>query len=355
MAGTGDAKANRAAGGYSELPRLITVQQHIISNQRRHSEATGEFSFLLSGITIATKVLASKVRKAGLVDIFGATGEQNVQGESVQKLDRIANDLLMHCIGYRRSVGALASEENETVVDLTETGRSGKYLVLFDPLDGSSNIDVNIPTGTIFSILVRPDRGEWSEGGDVQSEILQAGARQVAAGYVLYSGATTLVYTTGNGVHQFVLDPEIGAFVLVKEGLAVPARKRVYSVNEANSGTFPKEVQEYLAWTKTEAAGYSSRYVGSFVADFHRILMQGGCFLYPPTHNAPGGKLRLMYEANPMAFLIEQAGGVAIDGATRILDKTPKKLHERTPLYIGSKDEIAIIDGFLRGRGAPKA
>ena len=351
------AKGGGAAGGggFNGLPGLITIQQHIIANQRRHAEATGEFSFLLSGITIATKVLASKVRKAGLVDIFGATGEQNVQGETVQKLDRIANDLLMHCIGYRRIVGALASEENETVVDLTETGRAGKYLVLFDPLDGSSNIDVNIPTGTIFSILVRPDRGEWNDAGDVQAEILQAGAKQVGAGYVLYSGATTLVYTTGNGVHQFVLDPEIGAFVLVKERLTVPARKKVYSVNEANSGSFPAEVRRYLDWTKTEAGGYSSRYVGSFVADFHRILMQGGIFLYPPTAKAPSGKLRLMYEANPMSLLIEQAGGAAIDGTGRILEKTPKQLHERTPLYIGSKDEVAIVEGFLRGKGAPVA
>jgi len=347
-----------AKGSFGELlPGLITIQQHIISNQRRHAEATGEFSFLLSGITIATKVLASKVRKAGLVDVLGSTGRQNVQGETVQKLDQMANDLLMHCIGYRRSVGALASEENEKVVDLTETGRSGKYLVLFDPLDGSSNIDVNIPTGTIFSILVRPDRGEWAAHaapGDVQSEILQPGLKQVAAGYVLYSSATTLVYTTGNGVHQFVLDPEIGAYVLVQEGMQVPPRKKIYSVNEANSLTFPREVQEYLAWTKTEAGGYSSRYVGSFVADFHRILMQGGIFLYPPTAKAPSGKLRLMYEANPMAFLIEQAGGAATDGATRILEKNPAKLHERTPLYIGSKDEVAVLDGFLKGKGAPK-
>lgn len=345
---------DKPASQYTELlPGLITVQQHIIANQRRHSEATGEFSFLLSGITIATKVLASKVRKAGLVDVLGTTGRTNVQGEVVQKLDRIANDLLMHCVGYRRSVGVMASEESEGPVEIPETGRSGKYIVLFDPLDGSSNIDVNIPTGTIFSILLRPERGEWGASGDVNSEILQPGAKQVAAGYVLYSGATTLVYTTGNGVHLFVLDPEIGAYVLVGERLKIPDRKKVYSVNEANSGSFPKEVRAYLDWTKTEAGGYSSRYVGSFVADFHRILMQGGIFLYPPTAKSPGGKLRLMYEANPMAFLIEQAGGAAVDGAGRILDKVPKILHERTALYIGSKQEVEILQGFVAGKGAP--
>jgi len=337
------------------LPGLITIQQHIIANQRRHSEATGEFSFLLSGITIATKVLASRVRKAGLVDVLGATGCTNVQGEQVQKLDRMANDLMMHCIGYRRSVAVLASEEVEGAVDLTETGRSGKYIVLFDPLDGSSNIDVNIPTGTIFSILIRPDPTEWEGQADIQAEVLQPGLKQVAAGYVLYSSATTFVYTTGDGVHQFVLDPEIGAYVLVSERLKMPDRKRVYSTNEANSFSFPAPVQQYLDWTKQPESNYSSRYVGSFVADFHRILMQGGVFLYPPTAKCPQGKLRLMYEANPMAFLAEQAGGRAFDGSTRILEKKPRQLHERTALYIGSRHEVDIIEGFIEGKGAPKA
>jgi fructose-1,6-bisphosphatase I len=346
---------DKSSPQYTELlPGLITVQQHIIANQRRHSEATGEFSFLLSGITIATKVLASKVRRAGLVDVLGSTGRTNVQGETVQKLDQIANDLLMHCIGYRRSVGVLASEELDGPVELMETGRSGKYIVLFDPLDGSSNIDVNIPTGTIFSILQRPERSEWG-AGDLQNDLLQPGVKQVAAGYVLYSSATLLVYTTGNGAHLFVLDPEIGAFVLVKERLEIPARKKVYSTNEANSRSFPDGVRAYLDWTKSEAAGYSSRYVGSFVADFHRILVQGGVFLYPPTAKAPTGKLRLMYEANPMAMLIEQAGGAASDGTTRILDKKPAKLHERTPLYIGSKQEVEIVQDFLAGKGPPAA
>jgi fructose-1,6-bisphosphatase I len=345
---------NKPALAYSELlPGLITIQQHIIANQRRHSEATGEFSFLLSGITIATKILASRVRKAGLFDVLGATGGMNVQGEKVQKLDQMANDLMMHCIGYRRSVGLMVSEEVEGAVDLTDTGRSGKYIVLFDPLDGSSNIDVNIPTGTIFSILHRPDRHEWDGTGDVNAEILQSGVKQVAAGYVLYSSATTFVYTAGDGVHQFVLDPEIGAYVLVAERLRIPERKRVYSTNEAYSQSYPKAVQDYLAWTKRPETNFSSRYVGSFVADFHRILMQGGLFLYPPTAKAQNGKLRLLYEANPMALLCEQAGGLATDGATRILEKTPQALHERTPLYIGSKEEVENLQRFFAGQGAP--
>jgi fructose-1,6-bisphosphatase I len=342
------------APSYSEpVPGLITIQQHIIANQRRHAEATGEFSFLLSGITIATKILASRVRKAGLSDVLGATGRQNVQGETVQKLDQIANELMMRCIGFRKSVGVLASEEVEGPVDLTNAGRAGKYIVLFDPLDGSSNIDVNIPTGTIFSILHRPEQSDWSGSGDVNAEILQSGAKQVAAGYVLYSSATTFVYTTGDGVHEFVLDPEIGAYVLVSERLKIPERKRVYSTNEANALSYPPPVQDYLAWTKRPEAGYSSRYVGSFVADFHRILMQGGVFLYPPTAKAPNGKLRLMYEANPMALLAEQAGGLATDGRTRILDKIPRQLHERTPLFIGSREEVENVQRFIDGQGAP--
>jgi fructose-1,6-bisphosphatase I len=247
----------------------------------------------------------------------------------------------------------MASEEMDGIHAVPNRWPQGEFLLLFDPLDGSSNIDVNIPTGTIFSILMRPERGEWGASGDVNAEILQPGVKQVAAGYVLYSSATALIYTTGNGVHLFVLDPEIGAYVLVAERLKIPERKKIYSVNEANSGSFPKALRDYLDWTKTEGAGYSSRYVGSFVADFHRILLQGGIFLYPPTAKAPGGKLRLMYEANPMAFLSEQAGGLASDGATRILDKVPKTLHERTPLYIGSRQEVEIVQGFVAGRGAP--
>lgn len=332
-------------------PGLLTLQQHIIQRQRTSEEATGEFSFLLSGITIATKVLADKVRRSGLTDILGATGATNCQGEAVQKLDEIANDLLMTCVGYRRSVGVLASEEVDDPIELTdtETGRTGRYIVLFDPLDGSSNIDVNIPVGTIFSILKRPE-GWGGSGQKVNEEILQPGHQQVAAGYVLYGSATVLVYTTGHGVHQFVLDPSIGAYILVQEALQVPELNPVYSCNEANSHSFPEVVRNYLEWTKSAEAGpYSSRYVGSFVADFHRILLKGGVFLYPSTAKSPNGKLRLMYEANPMAFLIEQAGGRASDGQRRILEKVPTELHQRTPLIIGSAGEVEILENFLAG------
>ena len=329
-------------------PKLMTLQQHIIQRQRSSAEATGEFSFLLSGLTIATKVLADRVRRVGLLDVLGATGEINVQGEQVQKLDEMANDLLMHCIGYRRSVHLMASEEVENPVEVPETGETGKYIVLFDPLDGSSNIDVNIPVGTIFSVLRRPyGASSWS-GAEIGSEVLQPGTRQVAAGYVLYGSATVMVYTTGDGVHQFVLDPSIGAYILTSEQLRMPERKKVYSTNEANAHSYAPQIRRYLDWVKEEENGpYSSRYVGSFVADFHRTLLKGGVFLYPATSKSPSGKLRLMYEANPMAFLTEQAGGLATDGENRILDKVPEDLHERTPLIIGSKQEVEIVQQFL--------
>ena len=329
-------------------PGFMTVQQHIISRQRCQSEATGEFSFLLSGITIAAKVLADQVRRAGLADVLGATGKINVQGEEVQKLDEIANDLLMRCIGYRRSVGVMASEEVEEPV---ETGCAGNYIVLFDPLDGSSNIDTNIPTGTIFSILRKPEGSANGWGGKLCDELLQPGCQQVAAGYVLYGSATVLVYTTGDGVHLFVLDPSIGAFILVNEHLKLPESKSIYSVNEANALSFPDGIKEYLHWVKTDEAGpYSARYVGSFVADFHRTLLKGGVFLYPQTSKSPAGKLRLMYEANPMAFLVEQAGGSATTGEKRILDIKPTGLHVRTPLIIGSRNEVDLVEQFLVGK-----
>ena len=323
---------------------IVTIQEHIIEGQQRYPGATGEFSWLLSGITLATKIIQDRVRQAGLLDVLGATGANNVQGEMVQKLDVIANETLMRCLGYRGNVGMMISEEDAEPRIVQDVGEEGRYVVLFDPLDGSSNIDVNVPIGTIFSILRRkPD----IDRNDAMPHILQPGIQQVAAGYVLYGSSTVMVYTAGDGVHIFTLDPSIGAYVLTQENVQIPENGKTYSVNEAYSRTFPRGVQKYLEWAKSEEAkGYSLRYVGSLVSDFHRTLLRGGVFLYPPTQKDRSGKLRLLYEANPIAFLAEQAGGIASDGRQRILEKQPQFIHERTPLVVGSRDEVKRVLSF---------
>ncbi len=328
-------------------PVIRTVQQHIMDTQRKHHpSATGEFSWLLSAVTLATKIISDHVRRAGLNDILGSAGLTNVQGEQVQKLDVIANETIAGCLGYRPNVGIMVSEEDDEPRIMQDPGKAGKYIVLFDPLDGSSNIDVNVSIGTIFSIL---QQHHDVVNGDVLEHILQPGYQQIAAGYVIYSSSTVMAYTTGDGVHMFTLDPAIGAFRLTREYVKIPISGRTYSVNEAYYAQFPKGIQDYLNWTKTEeSGGYGLRYIGSLVADFHRTLIKGGVFLYPPTVKAPGGKLRLLYEANPLAFIAEQAGGVATDGAQRILEKVPTALHERTPLIIGSKDEVDRISAFWK-------
>jgi fructose-1,6-bisphosphatase I len=323
---------------------ITTVQQHILQQQQEISEASGRFSWLLSGITLATKMVEAKIRTAGLSDVLGAIGQTNVQGEQQQKLDVFANQALLHCLGLRDSVAALVSEEDEEPVTFDRSVETGKYIIVFDPLDGSSNIDVNVNVGTIFSILRRLP----SSDGDLQASILQHGHAQVAAGYVVYGPSTVLVYTTGNGVHGFTLDPTIGAFVLTSENMKMPAQGSYYSVNEANSATWPDEYREYVGKLRSGALGrqYSSRYIGSLVADFHRTLLKGGVFLYPPTKDQPGGKLRLLYEANPLAFIAEQAGGMASSGRGRILDIKPEGIHQRTPFMVGSKCEMeALVDG----------
>jgi len=333
------------------ITTIRTVEQDILDRQQDHPAATGEFSWLLSGITLATKIIADHVRRAGLLDILGETGDTNVQGELVQKLDVIANETIMGCLGYRESVGIIVSEEADEPHIVKELSGSAKYVVLFDPLDGSSNIDVNVSIGTIFSILHRRDD---VEAGRIMDHILQPGYNQVAAGYVLYSSSTVMVYTTGAGVHMFTLDPSIGAYRLSHENVRMPPSGKTYSVNEAYRMQFPRGIQDYLDWAKKEEAGYSLRYIGSLVADFHRTLLRGGVFLYPPTRKAPGGKLRLLYEANPLAFLAEQAGGAATDGRHRILDKVPTSLHERTSLIIGSKTEVDRVLTFCRHGDASK-
>ena len=279
---------------------ITTVQQHILQQQQEISEASGRFSWLLSGITLATKMVEAKIRTAGLTDVLGAIGQTNVQGEQQQKLDVFANQALLHCLGLRDSVAALVSEEDEEPVTFNRSVETGKYIIVFDPLDGSSNIDVNVNVGTIFSVLRRLP----SDHVDLQASILQPGYTQVAAGYVVYGPSTVLVYTTGHGVHGFTLDPTIGAFVLTNENMKMPEQGSYYSVNEANAATWPDEYREYV------------------------------------------GKLRLLYEANPLAFIAEQAGGMASSGKGRILDIKPEGIHQRTPFIVGSKRELeALLDG----------
>jgi fructose-1,6-bisphosphatase I len=311
---------------------IVTVQQHILQQQEDlFPAARGSFSSLLSGMTLATKMIQAKIRRAGLVDIIGSVGDINIQGETQQKLDVYANQALLHCLGTRESVAILVSEENAQPVTI-DRSETGKYVVVFDPLDGSSNIDVNVSVGTIFSILRRPD------GVHGEAAVKQPGWKQVAAGYVVYGSSSIFVYTSGQGVFGFTLDPDIGAYVLSYPNLRMPERGTYYSVNEANADSFPQNYRDYLQTLR--AGGYSSRYIGSLVADFHRTLLKGGVFLYPPTEKNPTGKLRLLYEANPLAFLAEQAGGLAIDGQSRILDVEPRSIHQRTPLIIGSRSEV---------------
>jgi fructose-1,6-bisphosphatase I len=318
---------------------IITVQQHIQQQQQDISEASGTFSYLLSGMTLATKIIEAKIRSAGLGDVLGAYGAENVQGEQQQKLDVYANRVLLHCLGLRDSVAALVSEEDEEPVTFDRSLDTGKYIIVFDPLDGSSNIDVNVNVGTIFSIHKRlPDRS-------LDDSILQPGTQQVAAGYVVYGPSTVFVYTAGRGVHSFTLDPTIGAFVLTTEHMKMPNKGPYYSVNEANLSTFPSGYGTYVE--ELRGAGYSSRYIGSLVADFHRTLLKGGVFLYPPTRKQPKGKLRLLYEANPLAFLAEQAGGMASSGSGRILDIQPEGIHQRTPFVVGSQWEMERLAAVL--------
>ncbi|MBK7251300.1 MAG: class 1 fructose-bisphosphatase [Gammaproteobacteria bacterium] len=321
---------------------IVTLQSHILQQQAVSPEATGTLSWILSALSISTKVIAAKVRGARLQDVLGTAGTDNVQGENQQKLDVIANEVLLRVLGGRDGVAIVASEENEEPVILRDDpAAERRYCVLFDPLDGSSNLDVCGGVGTIFSIL-RHDR----RARDAQASLLQPGARQVAAGYVLYGSSTVFVLTVGRGVDMFVLDPAAGAFMLVERGLRTPTTCRSYSVNEGNRRTFPEGYQRYLDWAQEQ--GYSSRYVGSMVADVHRILLKGGVFMYPPTRKAPQGKLRLMYEANPMAMLIEQAGGKAIAApGRRILEIQPGDIHERTPVVLGSAGEVDQVAAHL--------
>ena len=326
---------------------IVTVQQHIMQQKQMYSPGSeGKLSWVLSGMTLATKMIESRVRRAGLLDILGAAGLTNVQGEQQQKLDVFANQALIHCLGARDNVAVLVSEENEEPVTFDRDAQAGRYVVIFDPLDGSSNIDVNVSVGTIFSILRRLPEG------DLNSSVLQRGYKQVAAGYVVYGSSTMFVYTAGHGVFGFTLDPAVGAYVLSHDAMRMPDQGTYYSVNEANADSFDEVYQTYLARLRDGSLGrtYSSRYIGSLVADFHRTLLKGGVFLYPPTKSHPNGKLRLLYEANPIAFITEQAGGIATNGTDRILDIQPEDIHQRTPLVLGSKIEMQALQQLMQGQ-----
>jgi fructose-1,6-bisphosphatase I len=327
---------------------IITIQQHILQEQKKFRGASGEFSWLLSGITLAAKLIQSEVRRAGLSDLLGSQGDINIQGEVQQKLDVYANEVLIHSLSLRESIGIIASEENEHPVTIPHHSERAHYAIVFDPLDGSSNLDYAVSVGTTFAIYRRPE-GEHAQ--DPGKWVLQGGRKQVAAGYVVYGSSTVMVYSTGNGVHGFTLDPAIGAFVLSHENIRIPRQGKYYSVNEAAAGTFPEPYRRYLDQLRSEALGhhYSSRYVGSMIADFHRTLLGGGVFLYPPTSVYPNGKLRLLYEANPVAFLAEHAGGAATNGKEAILDLEPESIHQRTPLIVGGQVEMEAFDQCMRG------
>ena len=328
---------------------VTSLQSHILQEEARYPGASGDFTWILSALSLAAKAIAAQVRRARIEDVLGDQGGANVHGETQQKLDVIANDMLMTCLGSRPTVAVVASEEDEEPTILRRGVEGGKYCVIFDPLDGSSNLDVCTSVGTIFSIL----RNDPTIPGAVET-LCQPGAQQLAAGYILYGSSTVFVLTTGRGVDMFVLDPSIGSFVLVKSQIRIPASGKTYSVNEANRRTFPEGFNRYLDWA--HGSGYSSRYIGSMVGDIHRTLLKGGVFMYPPTKKNPDGKLRLMYEANPMAMIVEQAGGRAVatawqgahpsaaaGAAARILDIQPTSIHQRTSVVIGSPEEVDAV------------
>lgn len=331
------------------MKNIVTLEEFILTNQADFLYSTGELTRLLRDISIAAKIVNREVNKAGLVDILGEYGSTNVQGEEVKKLDIYANEQFIKALTGGGECCAVGSEENEDIVNFEGEGvHSGKYVVAMDPLDGSSNIDVNVSIGTIFSIYRRITTTEKAGLED----FLQPGTNQVAAGYVIYGSSTMLVYTTGNGVNGFTLDPSIGEFCLSHPNMTCPENGAIYSVNEGNVAHFPEGVKEYIKYCQEEDKAtkrpYSSRYIGSFVADFHRNLIKGGIYMYPSTAKAVNGKLRLLYECNPLAFIAEQAGGIATNGKQRIMELKPESLHERTPLFIGSSAMVNKVHELMQ-------
>jgi len=330
--------------------KVVTIERHIVDEQRKHPGATGNFTGLLGDLSLAFKVIWREVSKAGLVNILGVAGHQNVHGETVKKLDVFADERIYQAMDHGGHLCVMGSEENEDVLHIPPEYPTGRYVLLYDPLDGSSNIDANITIGTIFSIY----RRVTPSGPGQMEDCLQPGYKQVAAGYVVYGSSTMLVYSTGDGVHGFTLDPSIGEFLLSHENIRIPSRGSIYSVNEGNYRWWHDGMKKYVKYLQQEDKStgrpYSTRYIGSMVADVHRTLLYGGIFMYPGDTRNPNGKLRLMYEANPMSFIVEQAGGRATNGEKRILDVTPKSLHQRTPIFLGSPEDVKECEAFLQGK-----
>lgn len=328
----------------------LTLSRFIAQDVVAPPGATEEFSALLTQIGLVGKLIAQDLRHAGLIDILGTTGETNVQGETVKKLDEIANETFLKVFHQSGLVCALASEEMEKPVLFPENWPRAKHMLLFDPLDGSSNTDCNMPLGAIFSVV----KSAREERMPTQDDLARKGTEQVAAGYLLYGASTMLVYTVGRGVHGFTLEPSIGEYLLSHEQIRIPARGKVYGVNEGNYHKWPGGTKKYVDYLKIKdvATGrpYSVRYSGCLVADVHRILLGGGIYLYPGELDKPEGKLRLLYEANPLAWIVEQAGGKASTGTMRILDVEAKHLHQRAPLIIGSADDVQDAEEFIQGR-----
>ncbi len=327
---------------------VITIGRHIIDQERLHPEATGALSDILYTMALAGKLIAREVSKAGLVDILGMTGDTNVHGEAVKKLDEFADDVIFAAFDHTGLLCCMASEEHEAVRDIPQKFPTGKYSLLYDPLDGSSNIDANVSIGTIFSVHNKVS--EVARG--CEEDCLQKGENQVAAGYILYGSSTMLVYTTGSGVHGFTLDPSIGEFLLSHPNITIPKPgRRIYSVNEsyyAGWSSGQKRLVDHLkALDGGNGDAFSSRYIGSMVADLHRTLLYGGLFMYPADSESPKGKLRLLYEGSPMAMIVEQAGGRATDGERRLMEIEPTSLHQRTPVYIGSTEYVDLAEEFL--------
>ena len=326
-----------------------TLTQFIRAREKEFPGAIGEFSQAMNALALAGKLISREINLAGLVDATGYTGRTNVQGEEVAKLDDWSNELIVDLLGEIGCVCVMGSEEVEGAIAPPQTASAGRYAVLFDPVDGSSNIDIAAPVGTIFSI----QRRVTESGVGHMDDLLQPGRNQVAAGYILYGSSTMFVYTTGNGVHAFTLDPTMGEFHLTTADLKFPQKSNVYSTNEGNAGTWLKPDLAWVNWIKQVDPGsdrpYSARYIGALVADFHRILLKGGIFAYPGNTTRREGKLRLLYECSPLAFIAEQAGGKATSGLKRILDIEPTGLHQRTPYYIGNAREVELVARFHSG------